>query len=411
MSERFMDLSPADPAVTRDPYSPYAAMRGTAPLVRVVMNGLPGWMATSHRTVRELLSDPRLSSGRENALPEVREVAPWVFATEAVGLSRSLLLSDPPDHTRLRRLVSRAFTPRRIEALRPRTEEICEELLAAFLPRGEADLIDEFAVELPMMVIAELLGVPVEDRHDFRRWSVTAASEPSDPTEALAAYRSIRDYIDDLIPRKRAHNARHGVGADLLSALIALQDEGEQLDDAELRSMSALLLIAGHETTTNLIGTGVLALLQRPERLAELLADPSLIEPAIEEFLRFDAPVGVANIRFALEEMKVEGIVVKPGEAVLLSTGGSGRDPEVFEAPDELDFHRENVQQHLGFGHGIHYCLGAPLARMEASVAFGALLDKCRGLALAVPESDLQWRRSVQLHGLRHLPVTFTPNG
>ncbi|MFE5299938.1 cytochrome P450 [Streptomyces sp. NPDC056632] len=411
MSEHFMDLSPADPVVTRDPFTPYAAMRETAPLVRVVMNGLPGWMATGHGTVRELLSDPRLSSGRHHALPEVRQLAPWVFATEATGLSRSLLLSDPPDHTRLRRMVSRAFTPRRIEALRPRTEEICAELLAAFLPRGEADLIDEFAVELPMLVIAELLGVPVEDRHDFRHWSVTAASEPSDPAEALAAYRSIRDYIDDLIPRKRAHNARHGAGADLLSALIALQDDGDQLDDAELRSTAANLLIAGHETTTNLIGTGILALLQRPERLAELLADPALIEPAIEEFLRFDAPVGVVNIRFALEELKVGGIMVRPGEAVLLSAGASGRDPEVFDAPDELDFHRENVKQHMGFGHGIHYCLGAPLARMEASVAFRALLGQCHGLALAVPEDGLQWRRSVQLHGLRHLPVTFTPTG
>ncbi|MER7001062.1 cytochrome P450 [Streptomyces sp. NPDC000410] len=405
------DLSADDPALRRDPYPRYARLRATAPLVPAVVRGLPGWLATGHDTVQRLLADQRLSMDRSKAAPHLRELAPWVFATSVSGLSRNMLLSDAPDHTRLRRPVSRAFTPRRVEELRPWTEDVCRGLIDRFRHRGQAELVEEFAVELPLQVISELLGVPEKSRHDFRTWSVTAASEPDDPREALAAYREISAFLSGLITSKRKALALGNGGTDLLSAVIAAQNGTDALDDDELRSMAFLLLLAGHETTANVIGNSVLALLRHPDRLAELRDDPSATAAAVEELLRYDSVVAVANVRFATEEIRMGDAVVAPGDAVLIGTAATGRDPAVFDDPDTLDFHRPSTRQHLGFGHGIHYCLGAPLARMELSVALPALLRACDNLTLAVPEEQLVWRRSPNVRGVKQLPVTFTPGG
>ncbi|MER7043830.1 cytochrome P450 family protein [Streptomyces jumonjinensis] len=412
MTSELIDLTPSATGIETDLHQEFAAARKAGPLVPAVLLGLPGWVATGQEVARDLFTDPRLSSNPRLAAPHLKEIAPWAFAQITAGFAPSMLSSDPPDHNRLRRLVSSAFTTRRVEALRPRTQEICDELLARMLPHGHADLIEDFAVELPLRVIMELLGVPVEDRHSFREWSVVAVSDPEDPARTLAALASIHGYLDDLISRKSAEAARGTAGGeheqDLLTALIAARDEGGRLNAAELLSMTFLLLLAGHETTTNLIGNGTLMLLRDPVLLRTLRDDPSLTGASIEEFIRLDSPVAVAALRFATEEIRMGDAVVAPGEVVFIATGATGRDPDVYLDPDVPDVHREPAR-HLGFGHGIHFCIGAALARMEADIAFRGLLSACDDLALGVPEEDLRWRRSPHIRGLRNLPVVFSP--
>ncbi|MEO3976177.1 cytochrome P450 [Streptomyces sp. CAU 1734] len=405
-------LSTAGPDTTQDPYPEYAAARKAGPLAPAVLMGMPGWVAAGHTTARELFSDPRLSSDPAAAAPRLRELAPWAFATQSAGFARSMLRTDPPDHTRLRRLVSTAFTARRTEALRPRIQQISDGLLAPLPARGHADLIDDYAAELPLLVIMELLGVPSEERHYFRSQSLVAISAPEDPAVMFEALGSVRDHLDGLIARKRAENTRTGgpdAAPDLLSELIAARDrDDDRLSDTELRAMAFLLLLAGHETTTNLIGNGMLALLRDPEKLERLRADPSLTPVAVEEFLRLDSPVVIAGLRFATEEIRLGDAVVAPGDAVFIAGGAAGRDPEIHQDPDVLDFGRTRAR-HLGFGHGVHFCLGAPLARLEADIAFRGLLSALPDIALAVPENELRRRRNPNVRGLRHLPVTFTP--
>jgi cytochrome P450 len=402
-----LELDALEPPFNVDPYSTFARLR-QEPVRRVRMLGLPAWLVTRYEDVRQALADPRLSNDVRNASPAAIAAAPWLDAREAFGIGRNMMQTDPPDHTRLRRLVGAAFTPGRIEALRPRIQQIADELVDEFLPRGRADLVEEFAIPLPTTVIMELLGVPAQDRHDFKRWNDVAAAEPDDPAEAIAAYRSIVSYLGELIARKERELAA-GTGADdLLTALIAARDEGGRLSHEELLSMGWLLLAAGLETVADLIGTGTLALLGSPDQLAALRRDPTLLESAIEELLRYDGPIHTAICRFTTAEVEIGGVVIPGGgEPVLLATAAADRDPARFADPDALDLRRDTVG-HLGFGHGVHFCLGAPLARLESRIAFRTLLDRCADLALAVPVSELQWRRSANLRGVKHLPVTFT---
>lgn len=319
---------------------------------------------------------------------------------------RTMLRSDPPDHTRLRRLVSKAFTARRVAELRPRVQEITDGLLDAIVPAGKAELVEDFALPLPVTVISELLGVPVADRDDFQRWTdsmILQGPEPPDPARVDQAWRHMRSYLTGLLQDKRARP-----GDDLLSALIATRDEEHQLDEDELIAMAFLLLVAGYITTVNLIGSGIAALLAHPDQLQMLREDPGLLPGAIEEFLRYDGPVSPGIARFAREDVVIAGVAIPRGATVLVASAIADRDPAQFPDPDRLDITRQD-NGHLAFGHGIHYCLGAPLARLEGQIAVGTVLRRLPHLSLAVPASELRWR-SGGLRGPEQLPVTFTPD-
>jgi len=290
-----------------------------------------------------------------------------------------MLNSDPPDHERLRRLVNKAFTSRRIEQLRPRIEEITDGLLADIGPTADVDLLDVFAFPLPITVICELLGVPTKDRDDFRAWSNALVSGGIPAAEIQAAGAAMAGYLSDLIEAKRAEP-----GADMMSALVHAHDADDRLDHAELVAMAFLLLVAGHETTVNLIANGMLALITNPDQLAALRADRGLLPGAIEEFLRFESPVKNATFRFTSEPTELAGVTIPGREFVVLSLGSANRDPDRYADPDHLNIERD-TSGHMAFGHGIHYCLGAPLARLEAEIAFNRLLDTYDRIELAAP--------------------------
>lgn len=310
-----------------------------------------------------------------------------------------MLTSDPPDHARLRTLVNKAFTVRTVTALRPRIEEITDALLDAADQPGEIDLIAALAFPLPVAVICELLGVPYADRSDFSTWSNVITSSTSDADALTSASGEMARYLLGLIALKRSAPAD-----DLLSRLIAASDEGDRLSETELVSMGFLLLVAGHETTVNLIGNGVLSLLRHPDQLAALRADPGLVEGAIEEFLRFDGPVNIATFRFAGAPLTIGGQDIAPGEIVFVALGSADRDAERFPEPDRLDVSR-TVRGHLAFGNGIHYCVGAPLARLEGQIAIGRLLARYPDLALATDPDQIEWRESSLIRGVRAMPV------
>jgi cytochrome P450 len=390
-----------DPAVLADPHPVLAALRESGPVQRIDgATGLPIWMVTRYDDVLAALSDPRLSNDPHHARA-LTEVLRGDF------LSRSMIGTDPPEHTRLRRLVSKAFTARRVEGLRPRVQEITDTLLDRITPRGSADLVAEFGLPLPITVIGELLGVPEADRDRFREWTDEMLDRPFDPGSDLALVTAARQrmhgYLGDLVAAKRARPAD-----DLLTDLVEATDEGERLDAQELLAMTFLLLIAGYVTTVSLIGNGTLALLRAPEQLDRLRADPSLVPQAVEELLRFDGPVNPGLTRFALEDLEIGGVRIPRGDMVLLAIAAADRDPRRFPAPDRLDVGGVDPG-HLAFGHGMHYCLGAPLARLEGQVAFTALLTRLPGLALAAREDELRWTGGGVLRGLRELPVSFIP--
>jgi cytochrome P450 len=322
-----------------------------------------------------------------------------------------MLTVDPPDHTRLRRLVSAAFTPRRVEALRPRVQAIVDDLLdaiAAAGPDAKIDLVGAFAFPLPFTVICELLGVPEPDRADLGR-GLTAllvpTSTPDEYARAKAASDSVVTMLEELVDRKQA-----SPGDDLVSALISARDGDERLTTQELLSTIFQLIVAGHDTTASLIGNGVVALLRNPEQLDGLRADPAKLAAAIEELLRYDAPVPHSTFRYAVEPMDVGGVTIRAGAQVIICLAAANRDVGQYTAPDELDLDRAE-SRHLAFGHGIHHCLGAPLARMEGQLALGSLLRRFPTLRLAVPVDELHWGHGdgLVLRGLNQLPVIPGP--
>jgi cytochrome P450 len=311
---------------------------------------------------------------------------------------------DPPDHSRLRRLVAKAFTVRRVEALRPHVREIADGLLDRMVEQGApADLVEEFALPLPITVICELLGVPYEDRAAFRTWSDAALSTTSLPPETIQEYiQNLHDYMAGLVAKRRAQSTD-----DLLGALVRARDEEDRLTEDELVRMGVGLLIAGHETTASQIPNFVYVLLTHPDECARLRAEPALIPRAVEELLRY-IPLGASAgfPRYATEDVELGGVLVRAGEPVLAVMASANRDGEVFDDPDALDLAREE-NPHVGFGHGVHHCLGAPLARMELQVALDALVRRLPGLRFAVPEDELPWKSGMLVRGLTSLPVTW----
>jgi cytochrome P450 len=382
----------------QDPLGVFERLRSDAPVTPVIMpEGGRSWLITRYADVRAALADPRL------AKDWMTHMTPPDWTPDPVGsyLNRHMLNLDPPDHTRLRRLVVKGFTPRRVAALRPRIEEITSSLLDGMAAGASesVDLISAFAFPLPVTVICELLGIPGEDRDAFREWSGTILSSTPTPAEFRAAAIAMYQYFTDLVAAKR-----RAPGDDLVSALIEAQGSDDALDENELLSMLFLLLVAGHETTVNLIASGVLALLLFPAELARLRADMSLLPSAVEELLRFANPLNHATERFTLEPVTIGDVTIPEHEWVVCVTSSANHDSSRFPGASALDVGRD-ATGHLAFGHGIHYCLGAPLARLEGEIAFGALLSRFPDLSLAVPPATLRWRPSSLIHGLETLPV------
>jgi cytochrome P450 len=388
-----------------DPYPLYQYLLADAP---VQWNDILGaWTLARYADVVTSLTDTRFSADRRKQAPPMAsddELGKSMRDSEPTEdeLARSMLVSDPPDHTRLRALVSEAFTPRMVEQLRPRIITIVGELLERMARRdGAVDVIADLAYPLPVVVIAELLGVPAEDRVKFQEWSaVMAASlDPLVPVELAnrvpAAREGLHAYLRGIIAERRS-----APRSDLISALVAVEERGDALSEPELVVMCTLLLIAGHETTVNLIGNGTLALLRHPDQFQRLREDPGLITSAVEELLRFDSPVQMTG-RIAVEPVEIGGHTVQPGEWILPLLGAANHDATQFAEPDKLDLGR-NPNPHVAFGRGIHFCLGAPLARLEGQIAVSALVRRFPNLQLA---GEPVRRNQITLRGLQSLPV------
>ncbi|GIP56259.1 cytochrome P450 family protein [Paenibacillus woosongensis] len=397
-----------------NPFPLFAQLRGMGSVIPVPFpiggTDYPAWMVTRIEEAMLVLKDHHhftvdssSIAGTSRSMLSLSSYSdsdsPTTFFT-----GKSMLSVDEPDHRRLRRLVSKAFTPRFIESLRPRVQEIADELLDQVLAAGEMDLVKDYAYPLPINVISEMLGVPKEDREQIQTWSAALAHglglgrrEPGVDEHM----RAFGDYTARLVGKKRELP-----GDDLISQLIAIEEGEDQLDEAELVSMITLLIFAGHETTSNLIATGSLMLLDHPEQLKKLKADLSLVPLAVEELLRFNGPATIAGPRFATEDIELAGQQIKRGDAVIVVLKSANRDEIQFAEPEELDITR-TINRHLAFGHGIHMCLGAPLARMEGEIAFTSLLTRMPGLRLNIPREKVVWSFTLSSQGLTTLPVAF----
>ena len=386
-----------------NPYIGYRRLREADPVHWSDVQG--GWMLSRHADVLAVLRDSTYSSDPRKGNMRVQQtddasMRPMI----EMALGRIMLFSDPPDHTRLRGLVSKAFTPRRVEELRPRIQQIFDELLDQAMAKGSTvDVIEDLAFPLPVIVIAEMMGAPAEDREQFKQWSRPLAKmiDPFVTDEQMkAAAMAAMAFVQYLVPliEERRTNPQN----DVLSAMVAAEEAGDKLETPELLANFILLLIAGHETTMNLIGNGLAALLAHPAQLDALRNEPDLVKNAVEEILRYDGTVQL-TARTALDEKIIDGHTIEPLQQVIVLLGAANHDPAVFKDPDTFDIRREDVRHHVAFGSGAHFCLGAPLARAEAQIALSTLLRRYPNLELATDE--VQWRDSVTLRGVVDLPV------
>jgi cytochrome P450 len=399
-------FDPFDPRYLTEPYELYRKLRERDPVHRSRL--FDGLILTRYEDVNAVLRDSRFSAD-DRRLPTFeaqrqKMVTAGVITQDEASRVPSMLRLDPPDHTRLRSLVSRAFTPRAVESLRPRVEHIVDELLdEAAASGGPIDVIEALAYPLPVIVIAEMLGIPPEDRDQFKEWSDAVAGQlgfSDDYTKARRAAfasRELRAYLQGVVEERRREPRE-----DLLSALVAAEQAGDKLTLEEVYSTTELLLVAGNETTTNLIGNGLLALLGNPDQLDTLRREPDLMQDAVEELLRYDSPVQ-ATSRNATEDTELGGVQIKRHQEVMLFIGAANRDPAQCRDPERLDVRRKDVR-HLSFGHGIHFCLGSPLARLEAPIALNALIQRFPDLRLSSRDKPV-WGDNFVLHGLRRLPV------
>jgi len=384
----------------REPGPLYEQLRTQGPVHHVRLPaGLRGWLITDYTVAKQVLADPTIRKDVHQIRRIIDTTHPGVHARGS-DMAEHMLNTDPPDHTRLRRLVAKAFTPRSVAALAPRIEQIADDLIAAMPTTGPVDLLSAFAFPLPITVICELLGIPAGDRDQFRTWTNTILFAGADSRESvLAAAGDMNAYLRDLITDRRAHP-----GDDMLSGLVTATDTGGSLTDTEVVSMTFLLLVAGHETTVNLIGNTMLTLLQDRKRLTELRAHPDQIPAALEEHLRHLGPVHIATLRFTTEPVTLGDTTIGPDELVFVSLAAANRDPSRFARPELVDYDRDNPG-HLAFGHGIHVCLGAPLARAEGVIAITRLLARYPHMSLATDPAALAWRTSSLIRGLDTLPV------
>jgi cytochrome P450 len=390
-----------DPSL--DSHPRYARLRAECPVPRLVgVNGVQRFVVTRYEDAKSAFTDPRLSRNARYAERTLAEAGMGAMLDDDVAAANHNMLSaDPPDHTRLRRIVAAEFTPRRCETLRPRVQELADELISAFEGTGRTEFMHDFANPLPALVIAELLGVPREDQRRFRAISNDYMRPWGDPRQAEAS-AALAAYLAQQIQAKRERP-----GDDLLSDLVSSRAE-DRLTEDELRGTALLLLVAGHETTANLIGNGLLALLQHPDQYALLRERPELIPEAVEEFLRYDSPVERSPDRYSVQDMEIGGTFIPAGSVVQVGISSANRDEAAFKDADTLDVTRA-PRGHVAFGYGIHFCLGAPLARVEAQIAFATLLRRLPDLQLAVPAETLTHRQTSIIRALDTLPLTFNP--
>jgi cytochrome P450 PksS len=386
-----------------NPFPFYASLRQSQPVFRARIGGMEGWLVTRYDDVLAALKDPRLRKNVRD-IPEAAERSkrPWIPGFLR-ALETSMLDQDDPNHARLRALVHRAFTPARIERLQPRIEAVTSARLDAVQSRGELELIADLALPLPLTIIADLLGLSAADSVRFQRLSQKALLPPTtfNILRMLPALWALMRFIRQLSAERRRNPQD-----DLLTALAQAEEAGDRLSEDEQVAMVLLLLIAGHETTVNLISSGVLALLQHPEQLAWLRAHPEQIKPAVEELLRFTNPVETATERYAAEDLTLHDTHIRRGEMVVAVLASANRDESQFPRADTLELARQ-PNRHLAFGHGIHFCLGAPLARMEGQLAINMLLQRLPNLRLAVAPDKLRWRATPIVRGLAALPLRF----
>ncbi|QBD78141.1 cytochrome P450 [Ktedonosporobacter rubrisoli] len=393
--------------VLRSPASFYARLREHEPLTPFTFGAIKIWLvATTYDETALLLKDPRFVRDIHHVFPEGIPPALQQFIQQGGEtlqlLSQNMLSLDPPDHTRLRGLVSKAFTPRMIEQLRPRIQQIADELLDAVQARGQMDLVADFAYPLPMSVISEMLGIPPEDRAQFRSLTQALLAGAMTPDQKWQTTgESFISYI-----KKQLAARREKPGDDLMSNLLQAREQDDMLTEDELVSMIWLLIVAGHETTVNLLSNGALALLLFPEQLRLLRTNPGLIPSAVEELLRLTAPVLFASKRMAREDLTLHDQLIHRGDVIYISTAAANTDPEKFSDPQNLDVSRQE-NRHLIFGKGIHSCLGAPLARLEGQIAFSTLLARLPNLRLACEPESLEWNPLFNLRSLKSLPVSF----
>lgn len=388
----------ASPRFKANPHPFYARLRSEAPVLRTRMALWlpPMWLITRYDDVLSVIKDPeRFSNVYLTKIPWTpRWMRPYY---------QHILVLDPPDHTRLRALVGKAFTPRLVEELRGRIETLCDELLDGAQTKRQLDLVRDYALPIPMTIIADLLGIPKGERRKFAGWTNRLAASTSgtlpDMLKSLPSAWQFLRYFRNLIEKHRTTNSN-----DLLTALIRAEEAGDKLNENELLGMVMLLLIAGYETTVGLIATGTLALLENPEQRERFRRNPALVESAIEELLRYTTPADFASPRVAREDVTIGTTTIRSGDIVLLVLGSANRDAARFADPDTLDLTRE-PNKHLALGMGVHFCVGAPLARLEGEIALTKLFARFPNLRLAAPAKSLRWRRALAFRGLQRLPV------
>ena len=395
-------------ATRNNPHPLYRQMRENDPVFRVIDGmGQTVWFFTRYDDSVSILRDKRAIKNPRQSLSAAvlqdrfgidphtggHDQSPWDV------INQHMLNQDPPEHTRLRGIVHKAFTPQRVRDLQPRIEQIATDLLDAIAHQPEGDLVEDFALPLPITVIAEMLGVPVADRDKFRRWTNVILSGDMSSMEMIMEFVQ---YMNNMIEMRRKEDS-----GDILSALVRVDDDGQQLEQMELLSMIFLLLVAGHETTVNLIANGMLDLLQHPEQFRRLRDNPALTSRAIEEMLRYNGPVDGTTNRWASDDLEwSDGRVIKAGDVLIPLLLAANRDPEVFDDPDTFDITRD-PNPHIAFGHGIHFCLGAPLARMEGNIALSRLIDRFPNIRLNIDPAQVQRGNTLLLHNLSALPVIY----
>ncbi|MCR6597970.1 cytochrome P450 [Bacillus halotolerans] len=388
-----------------NPFSVLGRFREHAPIHRFELHRFgstyPAWLITRYDDCMAFLKDNRITRDVKNVMS--KEQIEMLNVSEDVDfVSDHMLAKDTPDHTRLRSLVHQAFTPRTIENLRISIEQITERLLDEMEKENETDFMASFASPLPFIVISEMMGIPKKDRAQFQIWT-NAMVDTSEANRELTnqALREFKDYVGKLIQERRIQPKD-----DLISKLVHAEEDGQTLSEKELYSMLFLLVVAGLETTVNLIGSGTLALLQHKEELEKLKLHPEMIDTAVEELLRYTSPVVMMANRWAIEDFPYQGHSIKKGDMIFIGIGSANRDPERFENPETFDITR-TPNRHISFGFGIHFCLGAPLARLEGQIAFNALLKRFPQIELTVTPEELKWRKNAFLRGLESLPVSL----
>ncbi len=393
----------SEPGNINNPYPFYSWVRSESPVYKTTLsNGVEVYLVTRYADVLAGLKDPRLVKDIRNARPQ-SENNQGVAGSSTNPKNDSMLRADPPEHTRLRAIAHAAFTPRVVNQMRVHIQDIADRLLDVVQPQGKMDLINDFAFPLPITVITEMLGVPIADEDKFRRWSTAIIHSGvlnNETVQMVPEMLPMAQYMGQLVGERRK-----APKDDLISHLISAEDNGDHFSEQEVVGTAILLLIAGHETTVNLIGNGMLALLQQPEQMEQLKQNPALIKPAVEEILRFVNPVQAVN-RYASVDMEIGGVSIPRGSHLWLVVAAADHDPVFTGTPDQLDVTHGDAK-HLAFGQGIHYCLGAPLARLEGEIAFTRLLTRLPNIRLADPHASLSWRPGFELRGLSSLPVSF----